>query len=113
MGVESLYNNNLTEYPDSINTLQRFNLYPEVDLHLPYFIGQINNLANFQIILGGAYRIYSDLANSMNWKTKECWKINRGENLSPVWSCEGIGDPAYFYLVFSSAVNINEHIENF
>ena len=29
-GVERLYNNNVTEYPDTINTLQRFNLYPEV-----------------------------------------------------------------------------------
>jgi hypothetical protein len=29
-GIEALYNNKVTEYPDTINTLQRFNLYPEV-----------------------------------------------------------------------------------
>lgn len=78
-GVESLYNNNITEYPDTINTLQRFNLYPE-------------------IILGAIYRIHESVSIRMNWKTKDCWQINRGENLSPVWSCVGIGDPAYFYL---------------
>lgn len=66
------------------------------------FHGQINvHPFLFKIILGGAFRIYSDLATSMKWETKACWKINRGENLSPVWSCEGIGDPAYFYLVYT------------
>ena len=29
-GVGSLMRNNVTEYPDTINTLKRFNLYPEV-----------------------------------------------------------------------------------
>ncbi len=50
-----------------------------------------------QIILGAGFRIYESVAQTMNWKTKECWKINRGD-LSPVMSCEGSGDPVYFYL---------------
>ena len=31
-GVEGLYANNLTEFPNTINTLKRFNLYPELVL---------------------------------------------------------------------------------
>ncbi|PIO69285.1 hypothetical protein TELCIR_08896 [Teladorsagia circumcincta] len=33
----------------------------------------------------------------MNWKTERCWITNRGDDLSPVESCEGIGNPHYFY----------------
>ena len=38
-GLDQLVRNNVTEYPDTINVLKRFNLYPEV-------------------FLGGLYRIY-------------------------------------------------------
>ena len=34
----------------------------------------------------------------MNIKTKECWKINRGQGYAPIMSCEGIGDDHYFYV---------------
>ena len=38
------------------------------------------------------------VASSMKIKTKECWKINRGEGYAPIMSCEGIGDDHYFYV---------------
>lgn len=74
-GIKSLHSNNLTEYPKTINVLERFNVYPELFLAL-------------------AFRI----ADGNNWLSKTCWRVDRGEDLPPVQSCEGYGDPAYFYL---------------
>ncbi|KAG8442743.1 hypothetical protein GDO86_011519 [Hymenochirus boettgeri] len=78
-GLHQIMNDNITEYPNIINTLKRFNLYPEV-------------------ILASWYRIYVETMDFLGYKTKLCWTVNRGNNLSPVESCEGLGDPAYFYV---------------
>ena len=74
-GLRGLYANNLTEYPKTINVLQRFNVYPE-------------------LLLGIMYRF----ADHHRWLQKTCWTVNRGEGRTPVPSCEGLGDPSYFYL---------------
>lgn len=72
-GLQELYANNLTEYPSTINVLQRFNVYPE-------------------LFLGLAYRALNP------WLHRQCWTVNRGDDRTPVQSCEGLGEPAYFYL---------------
>ncbi|CAF1113449.1 unnamed protein product, partial [Brachionus calyciflorus] len=70
-----MLHDNRTEFPKTINSLQRFNLYPEV-------------------ILAHFYRFL----NSLNFLSKTCWQVNRGDdNLSPVQSCEGLQEPIYFY----------------
>jgi len=74
-GAAELYSNNITEYPLVINTLKRFNLYPE-------------------LVLGTLYRSL----NYMGMLHQDCWTVNRGDNLEPVKSCEGMQDPPNFYI---------------
>uniref|UniRef100_A0A8C1URP7 Dpy-19-like 1, like (H. sapiens) n=1 Tax=Cyprinus carpio TaxID=7962 RepID=A0A8C1URP7_CYPCA len=85
-GLYMIMNDRLTEYPLVINTLKRFNLYPEV-------------------VLASWYRAYTSTMDFFGIPTKMCWTINRGEDLDPVESCEGLGDPAYFYVTFVFLLN--------
>ncbi|XP_072427109.1 dpy-19-like 1, like isoform X1 [Chiloscyllium punctatum] len=85
-GLSNIMNDGLTEYPLVINTLKRFNLYPEV-------------------VLGSWYRIYITVADFLGISTKTCWRVDRGKGFSPVESCEGMGDPAYFYVTFVFILN--------
>ncbi|XP_014742350.1 PREDICTED: probable C-mannosyltransferase DPY19L1 [Sturnus vulgaris] len=85
-GVCTIMNDKLTEYPLVINTLQRFNLYPEV-------------------VLASWYRIYTTIMEFLGVPTKTCWTVNRGKGLSPVESCEGLGDPASFYVAVIFLLN--------
>eukprot|EP00794_Sanderia_malayensis_P003469 gene3469-3966_t len=78
-GLNSITACNITEYPNQVNVLRRFNLYPEV-------------------ALGLAYRIYDWISTTYNIRTKDCYTVNRGYGLSPVESCEGMGDIAFFYV---------------
>jgi len=74
-GTYQLYRNNITEFPLVINTLKRFNLYPE-------------------LFAGALYRSL----NYMGLLNQQCWTVNRGENMGPVQSCEGSKDPPNFYI---------------
>ncbi|XP_027520822.1 probable C-mannosyltransferase DPY19L1 [Corapipo altera] len=85
-GVWAIMNDRLTEYPLVINTLQRFNLYPEV-------------------VLASWYRMYTTVMDFLGVPTKTCWTVNRGKGLSPVESCEGLGDPASFYVAVIFLLN--------
>ncbi|CAI8006328.1 Probable C-mannosyltransferase DPY19L1 [Geodia barretti] len=68
-GVASILHDNLTEYPDTINTLQRFNLYPEVCLSVMF----------------RQYRWCLDLLGMSGMK---CFSITRGDG-SKVEACNG------------------------
>jgi hypothetical protein len=74
-GFLSIISDNRTEAPTTINVLERFNLYPEV-------------------LLGFIYRVM----NSHGMLTEECYKVDRGQTMSPVLSCEGHKQPIYFYV---------------
>ena len=80
-GWNSLVKDTGTEYPSEINTLQRFNVYPEV-------------------ILGAAFRTFRTIISYSNvtQQYRQCYQINRGERLSPVESCAGPGELSIFYI---------------
>lgn len=70
-----IINDNRTEYPHLINSLKRFNLYPE-------------------IILAALYKIF----NSVGSFEKACWTVQRDSGMSAVQSCVGSQEPIYFYV---------------
>ncbi|XP_054427284.1 probable C-mannosyltransferase DPY19L2 [Pteronotus mesoamericanus] len=78
-GLWMIMNDRLTEYPLVINTVKRFHLYPEV-------------------VLAFLYRTFVGITNLFGVETKTCWNVTRVEPLNEVQSCEGMGDPACFYV---------------
>ncbi|KAJ1522058.1 hypothetical protein ONE63_002373 [Megalurothrips usitatus] len=78
-GLHSLKSDNLTEYPSTINSLSKFNIYPEV-------------------MIAGLYRTYQYFLQAFNSTGRTCYTVNRGGGWPPVESCIGLGDPILFYL---------------
>ena len=81
-GLFSIIYDNRTEAPTTINVLERFNLYPEV-------------------LLGFIYR----LMKSQGKLTEVCYRVDRGQTMSPVLSCEGHREPTYFYVTIVFLLN--------
>ncbi|KAM5273570.1 putative C-mannosyltransferase DPY19L2 [Ctenodactylus gundi] len=78
-GLWMIMNDRLTEYPRIINTVKRFHLYPEV-------------------IIAYWYCTIKEITNFFGIEAKTCWTVSRLEPLKEVQSCEGLGDPSYFYV---------------
>ncbi|XP_048193082.1 probable C-mannosyltransferase DPY19L2 [Perognathus longimembris pacificus] len=78
-GLWMIMNDRLTEYPLVINTVKRFHLYPEV-------------------VIAYWYRIFMGIMHLFGIEAKTCWNVTRLEPLNEVTSCEGLGDPACFYV---------------
>ena len=72
--TNKIISDNRTEYPTTINSLRRFNLYPE-------------------IVLAFVYRVM----RSLNLLGKTCWKVERDDEMPSVESCDGYLEPIYFY----------------
>lgn len=78
-GLYSITHDNITEAGHTINTLQRFNLYPEV-------------------YLSWMFRVFSGISSHFKIEWQSCFHVRRGNDLPPVTSCEGIGNMHYFYM---------------
>uniref|UniRef100_A0A2K5EBZ4 Dpy-19 like 2 n=1 Tax=Aotus nancymaae TaxID=37293 RepID=A0A2K5EBZ4_AOTNA len=78
-GLWMIMNDRLTEYPLVINTVKCFHLYPEV-------------------IIAFWYRTFMGIMNLFGLEAKTCWNVTGIEPLNEVQSCEGLGEPACFYV---------------
>ncbi|KAA8591902.1 hypothetical protein FQN60_017276 [Etheostoma spectabile] len=85
--------------------------YYKTIIEAPSFLDGLHMVMNDRlteyplVVLAGWYRMYTGGMGYFGIPTKMCWTINRGEGLSPVDSCEGMGDPAYFYVAFVFLLN--------
>uniref|UniRef100_A0A6A7FYY3 C-mannosyltransferase DPY19L1 n=3 Tax=Hirondellea gigas TaxID=1518452 RepID=A0A6A7FYY3_9CRUS len=78
-GLNRLLHNNITEYPNVVNSLQRFNVMPEV-------------------VIAGLYRGLITVSRWAELELQTCYRVTRESGLPPVWSCDGVAVPANFYL---------------
>eukprot|EP00051_Salpingoeca_urceolata_P018953 m.270486 g.270486 ORF g.270486 m.270486 type:complete len:723 (-) comp19316_c0_seq2:165-2333(-) len=78
-GLKHLAEDSTTEFPEHINLLRRFNIYPEVGLSI-------------------AFQLFQGVAGTMGWTTKQCFQVSRQEPLPPITTCHGWGDETYFYV---------------
>uniref|UniRef100_A0A673UC44 Dpy-19 like 2 n=1 Tax=Suricata suricatta TaxID=37032 RepID=A0A673UC44_SURSU len=85
-GLWMIMNDRLTEYPLVINTVKRFHLYPEV-------------------VIAFWYRTFVGILSLFGLEAKTCWNVTRLEPLNDVQSCEGLGDPACFYVAVIFILN--------
>ena len=95
-GAYQLYRNNLTEFPLVINTLKRFNLYPELVVGALY-----RGLDYWGMLTQQVGKIETPITITFHNYTiplDQCWTVNRGESMSAVQSCEGMKDPPNFYI---------------
>uniref|UniRef100_A0A8I3PWR6 Dpy-19 like 2 n=1 Tax=Canis lupus familiaris TaxID=9615 RepID=A0A8I3PWR6_CANLF len=57
------------------------------------------------VIIAFWYRIFVGIMNLFGLETKTCWNVTRVEPLNEVQSCEGLGDPACFYVAVIFILN--------
>ena len=67
-GLHAVMNCNKTEYPDTINTLKRFNLYPEVRTAGDVIDVRISGFASYQIPRGSKHP-------SQKWDEERDWSF--------------------------------------
>lgn len=82
-GYKLLTENDATEFPNIINVVKRFNVYPE-------------------IVLACAYKFYIYINEGFGYKErdlKQCnqWQLH-DEQKTEIFSCTGLGDPLHFYV---------------
>ncbi|XP_048003791.1 probable C-mannosyltransferase DPY19L1 [Leguminivora glycinivorella] len=76
-GVSKLMYDRLVEYPKEVNAFNRFNIAPEV-------------------LIGAMYRYLEPWLNTSTYR--QCHTVYRGDDVDPVQSCVGLGEPMLFYL---------------
>lgn len=86
-GIEQIMADNQTEYPSTINTLQRFNLYPEVS-RLSRSHNVVVTLT--QVVLGGLFRLWKAFLTLQGSSGVNCFQVSRGLNQPPVTACDGL-----------------------
>ena len=86
---EDVFTDHQSQAPNVVNAHYSYNIVPE-------------------ILIGTSYRLIHWLMEQFNifQYSRQCWLINRGDsNLLPVESCEGFGDPSYFYVYITFSWN--------